>query len=405
MATYDDQMRAAERKRRIAEILRAQSMQPQLRDGGRFAVGPTALSGLAGLASALRGGYLDRKANQEEQQARTSEQARLAQAFQRMTEGNGTSQPTPQMQAAGELVQGLPLEAQQQIAERGALETLFPKQQKALEQPNSVREFEYAKQNGFKGTFQDWIIAGGQSSRPSAVKEWDFYSNLPPELQQRYLEMKRNPNFFVKDVNQVPTVVHPTVGVGTSVNPLSTQTSENAAAQERKRNEATGAEVGKAEGAIQGGIETKGANAVGVENLLDIAEPLIDVATGSGVGNAADKVAAYFGHATDGAEAINSLKTLQASLIQSMPRLEGPQSDADRQLYVEAAGQIGDPKVPAPIKKAAVKTVRAIQTKYKQRAGMQDTPPAQASQSQERKSIGGKTYVQINGDWYEDDGT
>jgi hypothetical protein len=47
-----------------------------------------------------------------------------------------------------------------------------------------------------------------------------------------------------------------------------------------------------------------------------------------------------------------------------MPRLEGPQSNLDQQLYREAAGQIGDPTVPKGTKKAALKTIRDIQSRY-----------------------------------------
>jgi uncharacterized protein (UPF0147 family) len=59
----------------------------------------------------------------------------------------------------------------------------------------------------------------------------------------------------------------------------------------------------------------------------------------------------------------------------SMPRMEGPQSDRDVELYSKAAGQIGDPNVPRDIKKAAVKTIRALQDKYVDRANTQNGAP------------------------------
>lgn len=93
------------------------------------------------------------------------------------------------------------------------------------DQPTSVREYEFAKKDGFKGTYQQWVAAGGQSSRPSSVLEWDFYSSLPPEMQHRYLELKRNPNMVVKEVGGVPTVIAPTVS-GTTTTPLSTLPAE-----------------------------------------------------------------------------------------------------------------------------------------------------------------------------------
>jgi hypothetical protein len=236
-------------------------------------------------------------------------------------------------------------------------------------QPSSVQEYEYAKRNGFKGSFQEWIVAGGQSSRPSAVQEWEFYNGLPPDKQAAYLEMKRNPNVFFGKVNEVPTIAKaPTAGMPAVTTPLSTTASEAAAASQVKQAESAGGALGTIQGQIQGGIEKKGSEAVSGGNILDIAEPLIDVATGSGVGASADKVAAFFGKSTQGAEAIGQLRVLQAALMMNQPRMEGPQGEKDVELYQQAAGQIGDPTVPGPIKKAAMQTIRGLQDKYKERA-------------------------------------
>jgi hypothetical protein len=260
-------------------------------------------------------------------------------------------------------------------------------------QPPSVKEYEYAKQNGFKGSFQEWITAGGQSSRPSSVQEWEFYSSLPPDQKKLYLEMKRNPNMFVKDVGQVPTVIAPSVS-GTTTTPLSTLQNESTSASAIKQAEASGGALGKAQGDIAGGIQTKGSDAKGAQNILDIADPLIDIATGSAAGAARDKVAAMFGSAPDSAKAIAQLQVLQAGLMLSQPRMEGPQGEKDVELYQKAAGQIGDPSVPAAIKKAAVQTIRQLQNKYIERAGKK--PEAL------RKTVNGKSYVQQDGQWYED---
>jgi len=268
------------------------------------------------------------------------------------------------------------------------------------QQPNSIREYEYARQNGFKGSFQDWTTAGGQSSRPSSVQEWEVYNKLPPDQQQRYLEMKRNPNFMQAEVNQVPTVVHPSVGFGTSATPLSTQASEQQAATSMKQAEGRGSEIGQAEGKIQGGIETRGANAVGTTNLLDLADTLIGQATGSKLGAARDAAAGVFGGSTEGARAIASLKVLQAGLMTAMPRMEGPQSDRDVQLYREASGQIGDPSVPTEIKKAAVQTIRQIQNKYVERAGGTPTnngPPRISNDSDYSALPSGTQYIAPDG--------
>lgn len=98
--------------------------------------------------------------------------------------------------------------------------------------------------------------------------------------------------------------------------------------------------------------------------LLDQVEPLLDKATGSMVGSYLDAALASIGKSTEGGNAIAQLKALEAALIQGMPRLEGPQSDRDAKLYAAAAGQIGDPMIPAGQKKAAIKTLRDIQSRY-----------------------------------------
>lgn len=247
-------------------------------------------------------------------------------------------------------------------------------------EPNSVKEYQYAKENGFTGSFQEWITAGGQSSRPSSVQEWEFYNTLPDDMKARYLEMKRNPNMVVKDVGGVPTVVAPRVS-GTVTTPISTLAGEAAAGNELKRAEAQGGAVGKAQGEITGGVLAKGSGAKTVTDMLDLVDPLIDKSTGSFFGSAVDKAAGLVGSATPGAQANAQLKVLMAGLMTNMPRMEGPQSDADVKLYRDAAGQIGDPTVPASIKKAAVGTIRQLQEKYKERSDSLNGAGANAGSS------------------------
>jgi hypothetical protein len=98
--------------------------------------------------------------------------------------------------------------------------------------------------------------------------------------------------------------------------------------------------------------------------ILDEAEPIISQATGSYGGYVADQAARIFGASTDGAKA--------TALMLKMPRMEGPQSNLDVQMYREAAGQIGDPTVPADTKLAAVQSIRSLNEKY---AGVEPSKP------------------------------
>lgn len=252
--------------------------------------------------------------------------------------------------------------------------------------PSSVAEYEYAVKNGFKGTFEEWQTKARGPNDPAEVAAFKYYDSLSPEKKQEMLKLKRNvgADFAIETVNGVPTVVYKPAAGGNSAIPLTTALTtlpqQAAGASTIKQAEATGGAVGQAMGGIQGGIQTKGASAVGTNSILDIAEPLIDIATGSATGAARDAVAKVFGGTTNGSNAIAKLKVLQAGLMTSMPRMEGPQSDRDVMLYREAAGQIGDPTIPAEQKKAAVETIREIQDKYIERASGASSAKGKAPQ-------------------------
>lgn len=139
-------------------------------------------------------------------------------------------------------------------------------------------------------------------------------------------------------------------------------------ASDRARATATATAEGEAFGKAQGAILARATNAQGIQEILDIAEPLIDEATGSGSGAIRDSLAAFFGMSTEGAQATAQLMPLQAGLMMSMPRMEGPQSDRDVMLYQKAAGDIGNPEIPRETKKAAIRTIRELHQKYASRA-------------------------------------
>lgn len=106
-----------------------------------------------------------------------------------------------------------------------------------------------------------------------------------------------------------------------------------------------------------------------VLGLLDEVDALLPTATNGLLGVGYDKAAGAFGGSTDGANATAQLKALQGSLVSKMPKMTGPQSDKDVQLYREMAGQVGDPLVPRAQRQAASKTIRKLNEKY---AGMEE---------------------------------
>lgn len=99
-------------------------------------------------------------------------------------------------------------------------------------------------------------------------------------------------------------------------------------------------------------------------NLLSQAERLIGQSTGSVAGAIYDKAAGAFGESTPGAEAIASLKTIAGQIVSKMPRMEGPQSNYDVQMYKEMAGDLANPYVPREQRLAALRTIRLLNEKY-----------------------------------------
>jgi hypothetical protein len=235
-------------------------------------------------------------------------------------------------------------------------------------QPSSVQEYEYAKQNGFKGTFEEWNTKAGQTSRPSSVQEWEFYNALPQEQKQLYLEMKRNPNFTVKDVGGAVTGIGTLPGGGVQTTQLSTPQQEVAFAASKKGAESQAGAIGAGLGGNVADINTKASDAKSMQAAMDMADGLIDKSTGSYGGSIYDALAGGVGVSTEGAKAGASLQVAQASLLSFVPKMSGPQSDADRETYIAAVGRIADTKVPRDTRKAALQTVREMQQKYIDRA-------------------------------------
>jgi hypothetical protein len=125
-----------------------------------------------------------------------------------------------------------------------------------------------------------------------------------------------------------------------------------------------------------GGPGAKIQDAKDVLGILDMAEPLLKKSTGSYAGTGIDMAARTIGVSTEGAEAAAQLKALQGSLISKMPKMSGPQSDKDVQLYREMAGQIGDSTLPIGTRKAAITIIRELNEKYAGQPAQQSDVPA-----------------------------
>lgn len=108
-------------------------------------------------------------------------------------------------------------------------------------------------------------------------------------------------------------------------------------------------------------------NMAGIGGVIKQAEDILggkQKPTGSGVGAAVDTVAGFFGVSPAGAKEAQQLKAVAGALTSKMPRMEGPQSDADRKQYEQMAAMVGDDTVPVDRRQAALKVVSDLWLKY-----------------------------------------
>lgn len=103
--------------------------------------------------------------------------------------------------------------------------------------------------------------------------------------------------------------------------------------------------------------------------------------TGSGAGSLVDQLGNFVGQPSKSSDTAQQLEALSGWMVANVPRMEGPQSDADVRNYAKMAGQVGDRTLPISTRKAALQTVMELQQKYAELNGGQasQTPTAPVS--------------------------
>lgn len=103
-----------------------------------------------------------------------------------------------------------------------------------------------------------------------------------------------------------------------------------------------------------------------VDTILPEVEKLLPKATGSYAGAAVDFLGKGIGISTEGAKATAQLKTLAGQLVALMPKMSGPQSDKDVQMYREMAGELADDTKPIETRLAALQAIKQLNNKYRE---------------------------------------
>ncbi|MGL4999526.1 MAG: hypothetical protein ACRC5T_11205 [Cetobacterium sp.] len=199
--------------------------------------------------------------------------------------------------------------------------------------------------------------------------EKDFGINAPTNIPQQPMQsgqagapespLAENPQAVTVDqFNQVfsqpnmqqPTI-QPVVGFGGAVADIAGQ---------KKGAE----ETAKIEAQQQGDLNKKGKQATNTIDLVQEARDILPKATGSGIGALKEGGATFLGVGTEAGAADARLNVIAAGLTSNVPRMEGPQSDKDTEMYRKAAGDVGNKTIPINSRLAALDTIEDIQRKY-----------------------------------------
>ena len=214
--------------------------------------------------------------------------------------------------------------------------------------PSAVREYEYARQQGYQGTFQQFQL----EQRRAGASSTSVSYGTPVAA----VDAQGNPVFIqpAKD-GGAPAIIP-------GMRP------PKSAAEERAEQEKAGRE--------RQGKQMLSA-LTDAENILKGGR-----ATASGIGNVVDAGARMVGVSTPGAQDAARLESLSGWLVANVPRMEGPQSNFDVQNYMTMAGKVGDRTIPIPERLAALQEVRRLHQKY---ASINGTPMSQ--QPQEKQAV------------------
>lgn len=117
-------------------------------------------------------------------------------------------------------------------------------------------------------------------------------------------------------------------------------------------------------GTAAGSPGARARDATDAVSIVLKAAPLVRQSTSSGIGAGIDWLASGVGYSPKGADVAAQLKVLGGALVSKMPKMSGPQSDKDVNLYKEMAGKLGDPTVPTSQKEAALQTIYDLNAKY-----------------------------------------
>lgn len=136
-------------------------------------------------------------------------------------------------------------------------------------------------------------------------------------------------------------------------------------------------------------IEDKAIKAGDVLGLAAEARKILPEATSGLTGKLSTETSKALGISTPASKADSRLKVIGAALVSNVPRMEGPQSNYDVELYKQAAGDVANYDLPREDRLASLDTIEQLQSKY----------TGGFSEGTIQKSKSGKYRIRKGGKW------
>lgn len=232
---------------------------------------------------------------------------------------------------------------------------------------------------------------------PSAVQEYEYYKNLPPEEQGQYLGVKRSNQTF--SLGDTQAIAGPQGNIIAQY-PINVKPDN---APELKGQQAEESAAGKVRGEATGAEEKKAAQATDIIGLISEARKVLPQASSGRLEKFGSDIANVAGYSTGGSQANRRLEVLSAALTSTVPRFEGPQGVLDVEIYKQAAADVANASKPIEDRLAALDTMETLQKRYTtsepsdgDSGGGMDDPPIEGA----RQAPDGNWYVQKDGMFY-----
>lgn len=130
------------------------------------------------------------------------------------------------------------------------------------------------------------------------------------------------------------------------------------------KDKTTASETAKADVELNTDQRKKSVQAGNMSDFIKSADALLNDASGGVAGTTWSGAKRLVNYSDKTTQANEQLKLISGWMVSNVPRMEGPQSEFDVKNYMEMAAKVGDSMTPVEDRRAALKQLETLQSKY-----------------------------------------